>query len=279
MITIKNITDMNNTISKNLLKIKNLGSIDAVVGIPRSGLLPATIISTHLQLPLSDIENYKNNKFYLPSGKVVELGKNKNILLVDDSILNGNAMEKALSYISTFNFDDKIIKFVVWATDKNKNKKELLDLYCDICPTPRAFQWNLWKHNRLKYWALDMDGVICRDPTNEENDRGTRYLNFIENATPLYPVNSAVKYIITGRLEKFRKPTEKWLKRHNIKYDKLIMKQTDNKNDHAENKASIINTLNDIELYIESSKKQAINISKLVSIPVWCTETQKVYTK
>lgn len=272
MIVIKNINDLNNEIVLNLDKIKKF-NIDIVVGIPRSGMIPASIISTYLQLPLTDPNNLLSNKCYHKSGELFSIDSKKNILLVDDTIDSGKSMQSAIKHLS--GIDHNIIKFAVWKS--NITNLDDIDIWCNTLDRPRVFSWNLWAHKQLSNWATDLDGVLCKDPTLEENDRGEKYINFIKNATPLFPLKRKIKYIITGRLERYRKETEEWLAKNNIRYGKLIMK-TDETIKHAKNKIEILKNLSDVELYIESEYKQAYDISKGANIPVWCVETQQFFS-
>lgn len=277
MITIKSVHDLNLLITKNLHILSKL-DIDIVVGIPRSGLLVATIIATHLQKPVSDLHSYISNRALIASGKFNNIDPNipLNILLVDDSINTGKSMQDAVSLINENPTKHKIIKFAAYISPKTNLNN--VDIYFENCPHPRAFQWNLWRHSYLKNWATDMDGVLCRDPIwKKENDRGPKLIKFYETVETKFIPSSPIKYIITSRLEKNRTITEQWLQKNNIKYQQLVMKPTDSDYNHAMYKVDIINSFSDIELYIESDIKQAQTISQNVNIPIWCIDSQTTY--
>lgn len=279
MLNFRTINDLNLAIVNRLHEIKNL-NIDLIVGIPRSGMFPASLIATHLQLPFTDVDGYNNKRWYIRHKKVTVPTDIPNtplrILLVDDTINSGNAMRHVLK---TLNFrNDTIIKFAVFGS--SKNKPEDIDFVCEDCPLPRAFQWNLWKHDRAKNWATDMDGVLCRDPTKKENDKGQKLENFYYTAPSKFLFTKPIKYIITSREEKFRVSTESWLNKHNIVYEQLIMKSTGEPGgniSHANYKSQTLKKLSDVELYIESDPAQATIISQNVDIPIWCTDNQTLY--
>lgn len=279
MLNFRSIEHLNLAIVKNLDKIRSL-KIDLIVGIPRSGMLPASLIATHLQLPFTDIDSYNSNRWYVRSKKVTVPSdipnKPMRVLLVDDTINTGNAMRTVLASIRKSN--DTIIKFAVYGSPKNKPGD--IDFVCEECPLPRAFQWNLWKHNDARNWATDMDGVLCRDPNKKENDRGPRLEQFYKTAEPKFLFTKPIKHVITSREERFRKVTEEWLSRHNINYESLIMKPTGapgGNQSHAEYKANTLKRLSGIDLYIESDPKQAKIMSQYINIPVWCTDNQKLF--
>lgn len=279
MLNFRTIEDLNLAIVRKLDQIRKL-NIDLVVGIPRSGMLPASLIATHLQLPFTDVDSYNSNRWYVRHKKVTVptdiTTTPLRVLLVDDTINTGNAMRNVLKSIR--NSNDTIIKFAVYGSPKNK--PEDIDFTCEECPLPRAFQWNLWKHNQASNWATDMDGVLCRDPTKKENDKGSKLENFYRTAEPKFLFTKPVKYVITSREERFRSVTEEWLKNHNINYEKLIMKATGlpgGNQAHAEYKANTLKSLTGIELYIESDPKQAKIMSQFIDMPIWCIDNQKLY--
>jgi len=270
---LKSINDLNSDIVKSLPAIRRLGNIDIVVGIPRSGIIPAASIALHLQLPYADLGSYINGIAFGTSGKRVDT-QNKTILLVDDSINTGSAMQNALKQIKNAGIQDNILTYAVWHSDKTN--QSLVNLTAAYCPRPRVFEWNLWKHHKLSRFAFDMDGVLCRDPSRKENDRGPKLVNFYKTADPKYIPEGPIGYIITSRLEKYRDVTEQWLRQHNIQYKQLIMKTTEEK--HGYYKAGVINRLKNVLMYVESDPKQARQISSRVNIPVWCIDNQTFYT-
>ena len=278
VLNFRTIENLNLAIVKRLTEIRKL-NIDLIVGIPRSGMLPASLLATHLQLPFTDIDSYNANRWYVRNKKVTVPddmpNKSLRILLVDDTINTGNAMRNTLSSIKKTN--DTIIKFAVYGSPKNKSSD--IDFICEECPLPRAFQWNIWKHNQASEWATDMDGVLCRDPSKKENDKGLKLKHFYQTADPRFLFKKPVKYIITSRQEKFRTVTLEWLNTHNVKFEELIMKPNNTpggNESHALYKANELNNLN-VKLYIESDPKQAKIIAQRVNIPVWCTDNQRIY--
>jgi hypoxanthine phosphoribosyltransferase len=279
VLNFRSIEDLNLAIVNKLDKIRSL-HIDLVVGIPRSGMLPASLIATHLQLPFIDVDGYNSNRWYIRNKKITVPSDIPNkplrVLLVDDTINTGNAIRNVLGLLRKSN--DTIVKFAVYGSPKNR--PEDIDFVCEECPLPRAFQWNIWKHNDAKNWATDMDGVLCRDPSKKENDKGPRLEQFYKTADTKFLFTKPVGCVITSREDRFRKVTEEWLSQNNITYEKLIMKPTGNPGGnqaHGKYKADILNQLPEIQLYIESDPKQANIISQLVNIPVWCTDNQKLY--
>ncbi len=156
-------------------------------------------------------------------------------------------------------------------------KEMAVDYYFEIVPLPRYFQWNILNHTTLEKACFDIDGVLCLDPTSEQNDDGEKYTDFILNAPPLFIPGSKIGTIVTSRLEKYRKETESWLKTNNVKYNDLVMLDLPDKaarqksNSHAEHKAKTYISKPYV-LFVESDISQAAEINRIAKKPVLCTE-------
>lgn len=256
--------------------------IDCVIGIPRSGMLPATIIALYLNKPLLSIEELKKEKekqnTFTTRIRFETDKKIKKALVLDDSCNTGLAMGKAKKYLSQFE-ETEFIYGAIYATAQ---ATKFVDIYFDICEQPRVFEWNIMDHGFLCNAFLDLDGVLCWDPTDEQNDDGERYLDFLRTATPKFLPENRIGGIVTSRLEKYRKETEEWLEKHNIKYDKLYMmdlpdmKTRQKLANHAEFKADIYKR-SEFFLFIESSAFQAEKIFNLTSKNVYCIENNCFY--
>lgn len=192
---------------------------------------------------------------------------------------DGLAMRRAKERLQGKEKEFELVYMAVYAVEKATS---LVDVYADICPQPRFFQWNYMYHPGLLPQAcLDIDGVLCVDPTAEENDDGEKYRQFILNARPLFVPNDKVKALVTSRLEKYRPETERWLAENGVKYEKLYMLDLPSREErirrgvHASFKAEIYKKLKDAHLFIESNPLQAAEIRRLSGKPVICTETDE----
>jgi len=270
----RNITDMNNIILKRISIIPR--DIDLIVGIPRSGMLPANLLALYLNKPYTDIHSFRNGHIYKAGerGQFFDVKQYKKILIVDDSIASGNAMVKAKKLLLDI---DPHFELSFCAIFIIPGKESMVDYYFEIVPLPRYFQWNIFNHSVLEKSCFDIDGVLCVDPTDEQNDDGPKYTDFILNAAPLYVPGSKIGTLVTSRLEKYRKETEIWLAKNNVKYNKLVMldlpdmRARQRANSHGQHKA---NTYKQAEynLFFESSLHQALEINKITGKPVFCTE-------
>lgn len=143
MLTVKSIADMNAAIVANLHRIPR--DVEAIVGIPRSGLLAASAIALHMQKPLTDVEGLCDGRVY--RRKLRKASTVNRILLVDDTVLHGTAMNQAVDLVRRARPKIRITRLAVY--DSPVTPDGAVDLVCERVPGPRAFAWNLWKHTRL----------------------------------------------------------------------------------------------------------------------------------
>ena len=274
----RSISDLNETILRNIHIIPR--DIDLIVGVPRSGMMPANLLSLYLNVPYTDIHSFIKGFIYKSGARkqFFDSSQYKKILVVDDSIASGSALKECKDNLQHLNTKFEFKYCVVYATPEKENA---LDYIFEILPIPRYFQWNILNHSTLEKACFDIDGVLCLDPSYEENDDGEKYRTFLLNAPPLYIPGSKIGTIVTSRLEKYRKETESWLDANKVKYDKLIMldlpnmKARQENNCHGTHKANEYK-LNNYNLFVESDLGQAIEINRITNKPVFCTENFKM---
>jgi len=277
----RNISDLNHTILKNISIIPR--NFDLIIGIPRSGMLPANLLSLYLNKPYTDLQSFLNGHIYKAGARsqFFDISEFKNILVVDDSVASGSAIKECketLKHLSEkFNFEYCAVYVV-------PGKQKLVDFYFELVPLPRYFQWNIFNHTTLEKACFDIDGVLCLDPTPEQNDDGEKYLEFILNVPPLFIPGCKIGTIVTSRLEKYRKPTETWLKANNIDYKELVMldlpdmEARQKANNHGNHKAKAYLSKPYV-LFIESDYGQAIEINRISKKPVLCIENFEMIFK
>lgn len=278
MLSFRTVGDMAALIANNLHRIDRK-QFDVVVGIPRSGMLPASMIATMLQLPLADPVGYGKGIVHGRSGKAETAGKR--VLLVDDSCNKGAAMARAVSQLPRGTKATRLAIFGPYQVEPSS----VCDISFETVHGPRVFAWNWCKHIRLPRWGFDMDGVLCRDNSKAENDDGPRYAEFLRGAEPLFIPQRQIGHIITGRIERYRGETESWLKRHGVQYESLTMapfaskaermaamKQDGGRGGWKAREAKRLG----VEMFVESCPKQAGIIAREAAIPVFCTLTQEL---
>ena len=270
------INELNEMIRRNLWKIPH--DIDLVVGIPRSGMLPADLIALYLNTRLSDIDSFAEGRVYsngLTRGEYISEGEIKKVLVVDDSICSGNSLLKAKKKLEAV--QDKNFEFVFCVPIATTRGAAMVDLCFEIIDEDRVFEWNLFHHGVLANACVDIDGVLCVDPV--EDDDGEKYRSFIQATEPFFIPTCTINTLVSCRLEKYRAQTEYWLKNHGIDYAQLIMLDFPDKSTrlkwgrHGVFKGEYYKSRNDCVLFIESSFQQAKQIAEISNKPVYCVET------
>jgi orotate phosphoribosyltransferase len=275
----RTIADLNQSIARNLHRVPR--DISVVAGVPRSGLLAANMLALHLNLPLTDLEGVASGRL-LQGGyrqrTFVRRAERERYLVLDDSIHSGKSMAEARRFVAEKAPGADAVFAAVYATPKSADK---VDLYFEICETPRIFEWNLLHHSHLRRSCVDIDGVLCRDPSEDENDDGPRYEAFLCDVAPYMVPTVEIGWLVTGRLEKYRKSTEAWLARHGVRFGQLVMMDYPDKasrkaaGNHAEFKAKVYRETDSV-LFIESSRRQAETITLLSGKPVYCMDTREM---
>lgn len=245
-------------------------SYDVIAGIPRSGLLVANLIGLKLGKPLTTPELFCRGHYW--KSKIIDKkAQHKNILLVDDSITSGKAMEENLQLLRSHCGSLNITKAALIATE---DSKALVDLYYKIIPHPRIFEWNLM-HAKKGKLVSDLDGVICENcPSGVDSDEKL-YTEWIKIAKPYLVPAFEIDAIVSSRLEKYRSDTEKWLSNHGVRYKELFLWDVQSKQErygkHAQHKIEVLSRIKP-DMFWESSLAETNQIWRATKIPTICID-------
>lgn len=264
-------------IVKNIEKIRQI-PFDVIVHLPRSGTIPASLLATYIKKPLASVDEYCRRMVNTRKSDINNKALNR-ILLVDDSIRTAKQMEKNIKKIKMARPDTVIYSLAVYSTkfERPYEPTLCLDEHDEVM---YIYPWFMWKSERIEHCAVDMDGVLCRDCTKEEDDDGEKYMNFLRTADLKFHTSFKIGAIVTSRLEKYRLETEAWLGRNGFQYERLIMgpwkSNEERRGKQAAWKGEQFRQL-DKMLYVESSLKESPEIAFVSGKPVWCIETQRRY--
>lgn len=267
----KNYNDLTNDVTSWL---DVLPKFDLVVAVPRSGLIPATILALSWNVPIATFVDGEVKR--TGSGlRLMGHKKIKSVLVVDDSYNYGGAMAEAREIVS------KVYPQAKYAAVYGRVDHDL-DYCYELIAQPRAFQWN-WQHHKelVRTTMFDIDGCLCIKPTAEQNDDGEKYREFILNTPPRYLPSYPLGIICTSRLERFRPETEQWLKKHGVKYDHLLMLNYPSgqfrrrMGQHGYHKGFNYQMSN-CGFFVEDEPWQAEQIHKKSGKPVLCVKDWKV---
>jgi orotate phosphoribosyltransferase len=203
----------------------------------------------------------------------------KRVLVVDDSVSSGRSILQIKERLAEIG---SRIDFRFLAVYVAPGAEGFVDFGLEILTNPRVFQWNVMHHNFLENFCVDIDGVLCRDPDENENDDGEAYLSFLNTVEPKIIPKLPAGYLVTNRLERYRPETEAWLKRHGVQYKQLFMLDLPSKKErmqiagYGSNKAKIYRDLPSSTLFIESDFQQALQIAQESGKPVLAYDVMRL---
>lgn len=278
----RSVRDLNETIVRGLDRIPR--DVHLVVGIPRSGLLAANLLALHLNVPLTDLEGLVEGRLFRSGQRprrprsADETTLPKTVLVLDDSVLSGATMRAARQRLGEARSDCRIIYAAVYVAPEARS---VVDIGLEEIIGPRVFEWNLMHGGMIGRSCVDIDGVLCVDPTERQNDDGPLYRKFLLEARPLLMPTVPVGRLVTCRLEKYRDLTEQWLDHYGVRHGGLTMMDLPDKaarlasGSHGRFKADAYRG-SDALLFVESSERQAVEIAKLSGRPVLSMESRRM---
>jgi len=246
---------------------------DVVVGIPRSGLLPASIIANMLNKSIASFEELQQGYAFYKGHKTSVL--NSKILLVDDYIYSGYSFDTYKNKIKRCIDVNNIKTMAIYSATDGK-----VDYVGKRINGRTIFEWNMLHKVYNFEVGFDLDGVLCNETNIAGNNNLKSYINAIKNAKPFLIPSYTIPYIVTNRLEQFRDITENWLLENNVKFRQLIMWDNawDNRNGkYVSSKIDMIKATQ-IKLFFESDNRTAFEINKKLGIPVICTTDMVMYS-
>jgi len=246
-----------------------------IVGIPRSGMVPAAICATHLHLPLWELTpsgpvplgaGSRGGGLYRPSGSLA---------VVDDTSYSGAALALARQRMRGL----PAIYAVVYALPMETPQD---DLFVRQLAAPHLLEWNFV--NNGPFWGaasadaggiygtgcgVDLDGIIVHD--DESGGRpGTPYM--VPRAHP-------VRLIATARPESARVQTEAMLRSLGVRWERLEMLPDGvplTMESAAAHKARHY-AATSLGFFLESDPAQAETIFRAAGKPVICPSIGRIF--
>jgi hypothetical protein len=214
-------------------------------------------------------------------GRQMLARKSPMALVVDDSVHSGAEMRRVKELVRQHRGLENVMFGAAYVT---RQSLSLVDTFSEIIEHPRAFEWNILNHpGLLATSCLDIDGVLCQDPTVAENDDGPRYLEFLRDAKALHIPQYFIGQLVTSRLELYRPETVSWLERNGVKYGSLTMLDLPTAEIRRRRRASVFHKAiaymeSGFGLFIESCKHEAGLIHDLTGLPVFSVEGGVFYS-
>lgn len=277
--------ELANCIRRNLWKVP--ADVDVIVGIPRSGMIPALMLAELLNKRCADFDSFIEGRgmSYGTRGGLMRGGKSGRAVVIDDCVNSGLSLEKVRGLLAPLADKYEITCGCVYV--ESEKAKQMVDFWFeDISRQGKEAylkEWNILHlfRNGMNRSMWDVDGLVCKDPPDDRNT--AVYEAYLPNAVPMVIPTNRIGAFVTYRLEKYRSVTEAWLKRHGIEYGQLLMfdaPDRDTRNtsiSSARYKARIYREATWANLFYESDVRQAEKIHQLTGKPVFCYENGKLY--
>lgn len=256
--SLKNLSDL---VKKNIAGVPR---VDVVAGIPKSGMILASMIAALSNQPLANVSELITNSWRESKhgGRWnYPLYHPRTILLVDDSVSGGETIFAIKSELHRVLPDARIITLVAY----RKPNSPSVDIALETLEADRVFEWNWFKHKRhLGTAVLDIDGVISTPTTPDYRMAGK----------PLFIPRRKVLAIATGRREWEWEDTERWLKLHNVEYGGIFYSSDVRSGRQTKLEAAI--EMN-AKWIVESDAGQAAWLRAHTGLPVLCIDTNEMY--
>jgi uncharacterized HAD superfamily protein len=238
---------------------------DLVVGIPRTGLTIAGIISDSFAIPLSTPEKLPD---FWSSDNLIEREIRK-ILIVEDGTMHGTNLFPAKAKAYDF-FPGATVHMGSLLVNKNTIP---LDTYGFMLCDRVLYEWGLLEVEFSQNVASDLDGVLCHDPPPFTTEAA--YVEWMRSVAPYKVPVYALAGIFTSRHEKYRDITVEWLKHNGVRYQRLIMAK--GQTDSMTEKVTAINKYQP-EFFLESNEGTARELHYRTGVPVICISTMRLYS-
>lgn len=246
--------------------------LSGVGGVPRSGMIPASILACQLHLPLWEVGE-EGSPYRLRSGNrgrgLEPAGK---LLVVDDSVYAGSARRRVRESLSG-------IPHWFGAIYCRDGSESHVDFFARSVTSLHVLEWNWSTNGGIRGWShtgggdrgfgTDLDGIVVHDDLSG-GVPGSRYM---------VPSNHPIPLICTGRPERDRERTEHELRVMGAKWDVLKMLPDTvvlTPQSAAQHKAHFV-TSRKLELFFESCPQQAALIHTLSGKPVICPRAKRVW--
>ena len=276
----KSLADLNNDVASWIQKIPT--DFDIIVGIPRSGLLVANLISLHFNIPMTDVENVTKG-LLIGGGKrcptktisaLKPLKQSDNhklkILVVDDSVDSGSQMKKIKNILIPLRCLYDLRFGAVYVTP---GSEEVIDFYYTTISKPRVFEWNVMHHPNLSHFCIDISCLLKKHQPSLISQK----------LEPAIRPSGEIGFLIDChcQLRKADSIIPEWLFKNKITYRNFIkMDKSKALNTSLIDsiiffKAGIYNLSKSL-LFIENSQTQALRIARLTKKSVLCWKTREM---
>lgn len=255
-------------------------TVDAILGVARSGLLAGVTIATRLHLPIYSLALPTSISYCGNGGRMAwEHQLPKHIAIIDDTTASGRTIDQAAHAARNAWPAAAQTRAVIFADPASHQH---LDLWAESLNPPHFLEWNFANAPHLVNAAWDFDGLLCEDFPGADND-SPEYHDFLRSAKPLHlPRRNPIRLIITARCSRYRAETLDWLEAHRVCCARLEMgpwpdalsRRIDGT---LETWKAHLYATSDSPLMIESCPHLAAAIARLSKKPTLCPTTGELF--
>jgi hypothetical protein len=240
------------------------GDIDLVVGIPRSGLLVASLLALHMHLPMATLPGFMRGEILHVGRRLARRSQTpRKVLVVDDSVSSGAQLRVARDALT--GMDVPLLFGVAYSTPE---ALALVDFAFEVLPQPRVFEWNILNGETLRTSCVDLDALEAEASAwdavagSDGRDRIGRHFH--------YPIG----HITSTRGEADRGAIEAFLRRRGVSWGRLWLagEATGSGDDHRATAYRDSGAL----LFIAHDRAVARSVAEKAQRPVFSTETMQL---
>lgn len=278
----RSVSDMAALIRGNLHRVP--ADVDLIVGVPRSGILPAVTIALLLNLRYADLDNLCEGRLAgagstKPGSRLIsDLAEARHILVVDDSLNRGYAMQEVRARLAKAGITARVSLAAIYVVPGGDAE---VDIALETVPLPRVFEWNLPHHVYLRRACVSFEGALCRSPSAIERRCPAAYARFLDEAPPLMRPTQRIACVLSAGSEQHRAQVGAWLGRHGIVHERLVMLDLPDPHGAADPagpalvKARFYGASKHM-LFIEGDDRQSVTIAQISGKPVLSIARQDI---
>lgn len=288
--------DLVNDIRNNFYKIRNFegdSQFCGVLGVPRSGMIPASIIAEMLNVGFASVNEFIEKDFDAFNNHGARLlnkfnTERKKILVIDDTCYYGNSLKRTKNLLQPLSDKYEFVFMCVYLEGPLNTMtpdlflRDIREVTLKSEIKIALYEWNIMHHSQ-ESCLYDIDGVIFLDPPDERNTED--YIEYIKNPTPLFiPSTEKPLTFCTYRLVKYYDITLNSLLKQGIKSSKMHMFNSDDYFERQKTPSYLFKSYvyskvePDKKIFIESDDVQAYLIHENTKKAVFCTTTNKMYS-
>lgn len=190
---------------------------DIIIGVPRCGLLVASIIAAKGGKALASTDTVSRGELW-NSRRAISLDCAKRVLLVDDSLGTGKTIQRHQQAIKARypHLEVDTASMIV-----HRENYHMVDYYYKIIPTPLILEWEIMDEAKVDILAVNMEGVLCQPYQDSPGRNEEEYLRWVKGAKPYMIPSYHFDAVLSDRSERYRAESEEWLRIHNVQYREL----------------------------------------------------------